>query len=129
MNILLAPFIFFSVMPVIPFLLVFFIHYLSSGKRNKKKSLLLAVDVTTVFLIFSVSALFNQIFASGFGFYLIVLVLLIVGGLIGGAQNRMKGQVDMRRLLRAVWRLAFLGTGLSYVVFMIVGFFPYILGV
>lgn len=129
MNILLAPFIFFSVVPVVPFLLVFIIHYLWNGKRNKKKSLLLAVDVTTVFLILSVSALFNQIFASGFGFYLLLLVLLIVGGLIGGAQNRMKGQVDVKRLLRAVWRLAFIGTGFIYIIFVVVGFFPYILGV
>ncbi|MNN38547.1 hypothetical protein D3C81_1525520 [compost metagenome] len=129
MNILLAPFIFFSVVPIVPFLLVYMIHYLWNGKRNRRKSLLLAVDVTTVFLILSVSALFNQIFASGFGFYLIMLLLLIIGGLIGGAQNRMKGQVDVKRLVRAVWRLAFLGAGFAYIVFVIIGFFPYILGV
>ncbi|MNS12019.1 hypothetical protein D3C72_435740 [compost metagenome] len=129
MNILLAPFIFFSVVPIVPFLLVYMIHYIWSGKRNRRKSLLLAVDVTTVFLILSVSALFNQIFASGFGFYLIMLLLLIIGGLIGGAQNRMKGQVDVKRLVRAVWRLAFLGAGFAYIAFVIIGFFPYILGV
>ncbi|MNH72141.1 hypothetical protein D3C87_356910 [compost metagenome] len=129
MNILLAPFIFFSVVPIVPFLLVYMIHYIWNGKRNRRKSLLLAVDVTTVFLILSVSALFNQIFASGFGFYLIMLLLLIIGGLIGGAQNRMKGQVDVKRLVRAVWRLAFLGAGFAYIVFVIIGFFPYILGV
>lgn len=129
MNILLAPFVFLSAVPIIPFLLVYMIHYIWNGRRNRRQSLLLAVDVTTVFLILSVSALFNHIFASGFGFYLIMLLLLIVGGLIGGAQNRMKGQVDVKRLVRAVWRLAFLGSGLAYIVFVIIGFFPYILGV
>ncbi|WP_433946127.1 DUF3397 family protein [Paenibacillus sp. SN-8-1] len=129
MNILLAPFIFFSAVPIVPFLLVYMIHYIWNGRRDRRRSLLLAVDVTTVFLILSVSALFKLIFASGFGFYLIVLLLLIIGGLIGGAQNRMKGQVDVKRLLRAVWRLAFLGAGLAYIVFVIIGFFPYILGV
>ncbi|RUT36394.1 DUF3397 domain-containing protein [Paenibacillus zeisoli] len=129
MNILLAPFIFFSAVPIVPFLLVYMIHYIWNGRRDRRKSLLLAVDVTTVFLILSVSALFKLIFASGFGFYLIVLLLLILGGLIGGAQNRMKGQVDVKRLVRAVWRLAFLAAGFAYIIFVIVGFFPYILGV
>ncbi|USB35016.1 DUF3397 domain-containing protein [Paenibacillus sp. YPG26] len=126
MNLLLAPFVFFSALPFVPFLLVYGIHYFWNGRRDRRKSLLLAVDVTTVFLILSVSALFNQIFVSGFGFYFILLLLLIIGGLIGGAQNRMKGKVDVKRLVRAVWRLAFLGAGFAYILFVIIGFSPYI---
>lgn len=86
----------------------------------------MAMDVTTVFLILIVAALFNNIFSSTFGFYLILLILLVSGGLIGGAQNRMKGRVDVKRLLRAVWRLTFIGSVLAYFLFVIIGFFPYI---
>lgn len=86
----------------------------------------LAMDVTTVFLILSVSALFNNVFGSKFGFYLILLILLIAVGLIGGAQNRMKGEVDVRRLMRAVWRLTFAGTGLAYVLLFLISIFTYI---
>ncbi|MFD2880000.1 DUF3397 family protein [Paenibacillus rhizoplanae] len=50
-------------------------------------------------------------FDSSFGFFLILLIVLISAGLIGGAQNRLKGGVDGKRLLRAVWRLSFFFSG------------------
>ncbi|MDT3426516.1 hypothetical protein J2Z22_002042 [Paenibacillus forsythiae] len=116
-----------SVLPVLPFLLVYYIS-VAMG-RGKKPALQLAMDVTTVFLLFSVSALFNNIFHSGFGFYLILLLVLIAAGLIGGAQNRLKGKVDGKRLLRVVWRLGFLVMGAGYVLFMVIGMIKYILQV
>lgn len=84
------------------------------------------MDVTTFFLIISVSALFNMQFGSNFGFYLILLILLITGGLIGGAQNRKKGKIDMRLLLRAVWRITFAGTGLAYILLFLISMLTYI---
>ncbi|WP_334071915.1 MULTISPECIES: DUF3397 domain-containing protein [Paenibacillus] len=124
MSILLSSVGVLSVMPFIPFLLVYFIaNYM---KKDKKAAIKLAMDVTTVFLILSVSALFNNVFGSKFGFYLILLILLIAVGLIGGAQNRMKGKVDVRRLLRAVWRLTFAGTGLAYVLLFLISIFTYV---
>ncbi|GGA20733.1 DUF3397 domain-containing protein [Paenibacillus physcomitrellae] len=121
---ILEPFIALSVLPIIPFLLVYGGYYL--WKRDKRRSLLLAMDVTTLFLILSVSALFNQIFGTGFGFYLVLLFMLVCGGLIGGAQNRLKGKVNPKRLVKAVWRLSFLLTSVAYLIFFIVGLFPYI---
>ncbi|RUT47945.1 DUF3397 domain-containing protein [Paenibacillus anaericanus] len=113
-----------SIVPFIPFLLVYFIHFYF--QRDKKAAIKLAMDVTTLFLILSVSALFNNVFNSGFGLYLIVLILLIVGGLIGGAQNRLKGKVDAKRLFRAVWRLAFAGTGIAYIILFLISFITYL---
>lgn len=124
MGILLTSIIVLSVMPIIPFIIVYFITYYL--KKDKKAAVKLAMDVTTLFLILSVSALFNIVFASKFGFYLILLVLLIAVGLIGGAQNRMKGKVDMRRLLRAVWRLTFAGTGIAYILLFLISFITYV---
>lgn len=88
--------------------------------------MLLAMDVTTLFLLLSVSALFNILFHAKFGFYLILLIVLISAGLIGGAQNRIKGKVDGRRLFRAVWRLSFFFLSTLYVLFMIVALIQYI---
>lgn len=85
--------------------------------KDRKQAVKLAMDVTTLFLLFSVSALFNNTFQSRFGFYLILLVLLIAVGLIGSAQTRWKGKVDVRRLVRVVWRLAFVAMSFCYVVF------------
>ncbi|GGF82862.1 DUF3397 domain-containing protein [Paenibacillus aceti] len=125
MNILMAPVAVFAILPIIPFFLVYFICIFFL-KKEQRPSLLLAMDVTTFFLILSVSALFNNVFNSKFGFYLMLLILLIVVGLIGGAQTRLKGQVDVRRMLRAVWRLAFAGTGIVYIVLFLISFITYI---
>ncbi|RCX22810.1 uncharacterized protein DUF3397 [Fontibacillus phaseoli] len=126
MSILLTSVIILAIIPVIPFVLVYFIA--SYVKKDKKAAVKLAMDVTTLFLILSVSALFNNVFGSKFGFYLILLVLLIATGLIGGAQNRLKGKVDMRRLVRAVWRLTFAGTGVAYILLFLISFITYISG-
>jgi hypothetical protein len=112
------------VIPIVPFLLVYFIG--TGMKKDRRKTFFLAMDVTTIFLFLSVSALFNNIFKSGFGFYLILLIVLISAGLIGGAQNRLKGKVDGKRILRAVWRLSFIVMSVGYVLFMLVGLIKYI---
>lgn len=114
-----------SIIPVVPFVLVYVISYYFA-KKDKKESIKLAMDVTTFFLILSVSALFNNVFSSSFGFYLILLVLLIAIGLIGGAQTRLKGKVNIRKLLRVVWRLTFAGTGVLYILLFLISFITYI---
>lgn len=45
--------------------------------------------------------------------------MLIGGGLIGNAQNRARGKVDPRKLLRAVWRLSFFGLSVLYIILML----------
>ncbi|WP_340026635.1 DUF3397 domain-containing protein [Paenibacillus sp. FSL K6-1096] len=113
-----------SVIPIVPFLIVYFAGM--GLNQDRRKTMMLAMDVTTLFLLLSVSGLFNIIFDSTFGFFLILLIVLISAGLIGGAQNRLKGKVDGQRLLRAVWRLSFFFLGAGYVLFMIVGLIQYI---
>ncbi|MEK4238932.1 DUF3397 domain-containing protein [Paenibacillus sp. FSL H7-0714] len=113
-----------SLIPIIPFLIVYFIG--RGLKKDKKKTFMHAMDVTTFFLLLSVSALFNNLFNNGFGFYLILLIVLISTGLIGGAQNRLKGKVDGKRLFRAVWRLSFFFMSVGYLLFMFVGLIKYI---
>ena len=113
-----------SLIPIIPFFIVYFIG--KGLKKDKKKTFMLAMDVTTFFLLLSVSALFNNLFNNGFGFYLILLIVLISTGLIGGAQNRLKGKVDGKRLFRAVWRLSFFFMSVGYLLFMFVGLIKYI---
>ncbi|KTD88378.1 DUF3397 domain-containing protein [Paenibacillus etheri] len=124
MGLLMDSVIALSLIPIIPFLMVYFIG--RGLKKDKKKTFMLAMDVTTFFLLLSVSALFNNLFDNGFGFYLILLIVLISTGLIGGAQNRLKGKVDGKRLFRAVWRLSFFFMSAGYLLFMFVGLIKYI---
>ncbi|MEK5398719.1 hypothetical protein CA600_11860 [Paenibacillus sp. VTT E-133280] len=124
MGLLMNSVVTLSLIPIIPFLIVYFIG--KGLKKDKKKTFMLAMDVTTFFLLLSVSALFNNLFNNGFGFYLILLIVLISTGLIGGAQNRLKGKVDGKRLFRAVWRLSFFFMSAGYLLFMFVGLIKYI---
>lgn len=124
MDFLRNSFTFLSILPFFPFLLVYFIHYW--WKHNRKASLKLAMDVTTLFLIISVSALFNLTFNTRWGFYLILLLLLIAIGLIGGAQNRVKGRVDVQKMAKIIWRMSFVIMSFSYLLFTFIGLFKYI---
>lgn len=108
-----------AVVPFIPFVLVWGAVYFL--KKEKKKAVHWAMDVTTVFLIIAVAALYNEIFQSTFGFYLLLLLFLLAFGLHGNAQQRKYGKVNLRRAGKVVWRLGFFGLSAAYVLFMAVG--------
>lgn len=116
-----------SMLPFFPFLIVYYgmVYF----KKSKKMALHTAMDVTTIFLIAAVAALFNNAFQSGFGVYLILILLLIALGLIGSAQTRIKGKINYKRMMRALWRMAFVVMGFSYIVLMAFGLFSYILDI
>ncbi|MCM3133836.1 DUF3397 domain-containing protein [Paenibacillus polysaccharolyticus] len=118
-------FIVLSILPFFPFFLVYW--SMMVWKKDKSVALRTAMDVTTFFLIFSVSALFNLTFDSNFGFYLTLILILIALGFIGGAQNRLKGKVDGGRMFRAVWRMSFVMMSFGYVLFTLFGLFRYIM--
>lgn len=121
---LLNGFIFLSLVPFIPFVITYLIVIWRN--QSKKEAATTAMDVTTPFLYISVAALFNTIFDSQIGFYIFLLIFLLALGLIGSAQNRMKGKVDFQRLFRAVWRLSFLFLSLGYIVLLFIGILQYI---
>lgn len=106
-----------AVVPVVPFLLVFFVAHARS--EDKKRAIRLSMDVTTLFLIGIVSSLLNKL-GTSFGPYLILLFMLLLAGLIGNAQNRVRGKVDGAKLIRAVWRLSFFVLSVMYVLLMAV---------
>jgi hypothetical protein len=95
--------------------------------RDKKRTTRLAMDVTTLFLIGAVASLWNHLFQSRFGFWLIVLLLLISIGLLGGYQNREKGAIDMRKIMRIVWRIGFVFLSVMYVLFLILNIGAYLI--
>ncbi len=114
---LIHAYAFFAVIPPFPFVLVY--GAVRLGTRDPKRAFRAAMDVTTAFLIGSVAVLINQLSGSRFGLYLILLVMLVGAGLLGGAQNRMRGKVDGHRLVRTIWRLSFFVLGVLYIILMI----------
>lgn len=107
----------FAVLPPVTFALVYFAALWRTGDR--KRSVRTAMDITTAFLIGAVAALINSLTKSRFGLWLILLAMLVGGGLMGGAQARLRGEVDVRRLARAVWRISFLVLSVLYIVLII----------
>lgn len=106
--------------PFVVFAAVWFGVYAMT--RDKKRSTANAMDATTFFLVGIVAALLDSVVRLRFGgIWLLLLLFLLTAGLIGNAQHRLKGRIDVRRLVRAVWRLGFLALSAAYVVLMIVG--------
>ncbi|QMV40393.1 DUF3397 domain-containing protein [Cohnella cholangitidis] len=113
---LVQSYAFLATVPIIPFLLVYYVSSFRGGDR--KRSMQLAMDVTGAFLIGCVAMLINRLLKTEFGLFFLILVMLVCGGLIGNAQNRLRGKVDTKKLVRAVWRLSFFGLALLYVLLM-----------
>lgn len=107
-----------AIIPILPFAIVLFGY--GAYIQNRKKALLMAMDVSNAFFILCVAALFNMLFDTGFGLYGILLVMILGGGLIGNAQFRKRGNVDVKRVFRAIWRMSFFAMTALYVVFMII---------
>ncbi|CAM3728987.1 DUF3397 domain-containing protein [Cohnella lubricantis] len=116
-NALVQAYSYLAVVPMIPFLIIYLTVKLRSG--DKKRAIQLSMDVTTLFLIGIVSSQLNQM-GTSFGPYIILLFMLITAGLIGNAQNRIRGKVNARKLIRAIWRLSFLVLSVLYVLLMII---------
>ncbi|MWC27454.1 DUF3397 domain-containing protein [Paenibacillus sp. MMS18-CY102] len=110
---------FLAVIPVVPFAIIYWAY--GAYSNNRKKAFGIAMDVTTVLLIGCVAVLYDYIFVSDFGLYLILLVLLLLGGFIGNMQFRKRGAVDTKKVVRAVWRIGFLFMSVLYVLFMFIG--------
>ncbi|ALS27340.1 hypothetical protein IJ21_19390 [Paenibacillus sp. 32O-W] len=108
-----------AVAPVIPFALVYYIY--GAFVKDRKKAFRMAMDVTTGLLIGCVAVLFDKIFNSGFGLYGIMLVMLLGGGLLGNLQFRKRGAVNVKHIVKVVWRLGFFAMSLLYVVLMCIG--------
>lgn len=104
--------------PIIPFLITFFAYGIVQPER--KKAIRLAMDVTTAFLVMNISALFNHVFNSSFGLFLILIVMLISAGLLGNAQYRKNGQLLWKKVLRIIWRLTFFVSVLLHLIFMLI---------
>jgi len=116
-NALVQAYAFLATVPVIPFVLVYLVVTMRGGDR--KSAIRLAMDITTAFLFGIVASLLRARLGSDFAPFFLLLVMLIGGGLIGNAQNRARGKVDARKLVRAVWRLSFFGLSLLYILLML----------
>jgi hypothetical protein len=100
-------------LPFVPFFLLYLGFYLYFQDRTP--ALRWSIDITTFILIISVSVIYNEIFESKFGLWLILILLSILVGVLGGLQNQIRGAMNLPKMVRGAWRLGFLLLAFSYV--------------
>ena len=112
----------YALLGTVPFLVFPLVGLAAYAVVNDKKiAIRFAMDVTTFILIGSVSALYDHLFGTEIkGFWILLFILLVLTGLLGNAQNRMRGKVNPQKLLRAIWRIGFLVLVFFYVLLIII---------
>ncbi len=110
-----------ATIPVIPFIVIYLVVYYFIDK-DSKEAVGWALNITTVFLISANIVLINQfgVPAKGWGLFLVILLFAILTGGLAYLQLLKRGEVQWKRLTKAVWRLGFLSLVLMYVVLFIV---------
>lgn len=114
-----------AVVPFVPFLLMWAVVY--GFTRDKRKATYRAIDVTTLFLIGSVSLISKQLFNADFGFWVVILVLLVVCGLVGNLQNQAKGKINPWKLSKTLLRFGFIFLSASYILLLCIAIGKYMI--
>lgn len=106
------------VFPIIAFLIMLIIC--RKLKINKHKAIGLAADVTTLILIFSVPIAIHSLWELSIWIPMLV-VLLVVAIIITYTDWRTKKEIEVRQLLKKIWRVDFLLLSLAYFTVWLVG--------
>ena len=116
----------YAVLALLPFVSFFLFWAIAYAVKKEQKATQIAMDVTTLLLVGIVSSGIDNVFPNFIGgIWIVILIFLLMAGLIGNAQNRIHGQVDVRRLLRAVWRIGFFTLAVAYILLVLIGIIKY----
>jgi len=108
----------------VPFVVFILVYFYSGWKRKTKRdAVTMAVNITTFFLITAVIMMYGLIKDEGSAsaFWWVLLFFLIIGGALAFLQVKVRGQIDLPKVFRASWRLAFLFFTVAYVVLLFSG--------
>jgi hypothetical protein len=104
--------------PHLTFIVMLFIIYFINN--DKKKSTQWAIDITTVLLLGTVAMQMQKLFNSWFGFWFMLLIILLVTGFIGRQQNNIRGFVHFPRILKILSRIGFVVLSFFYVILLLI---------
>ncbi|KKI93747.1 hypothetical protein WQ54_01450 [Bacillus sp. SA1-12] len=104
-------------LPIVCFVFLLFVSRLMV--KNKKKSILLTFDLSTIFFIMSVHFLLLTLFGRSFLFYIIVGILCL--SLFVYYMDNKRAQPSFTRVSKKVWRLSFLFFFVSYIILTLFG--------
>ncbi|OIJ17736.1 hypothetical protein BKP45_19400 [Anaerobacillus alkalidiazotrophicus] len=105
-------------------LLAFYFVYIVSVKttKNKRRSIKLAVDVTTILFIFAVYYIAYELWALSL-FWLILIAILIVAIIFTIIHWKLSKDIELKKLIKGIWRLNFLLFLIVYFLLSIYGLF------
>ena len=106
--------------PIIGYILAFIVAKVTI--KHHKKSVLLAVDVTTLILLLSVHHLVKVIFNQSF-LGLIILILLVIAACFVLIIYKTKGELELDKVFKGIWRIYFILFVLAYIILMIIGLY------
>jgi hypothetical protein len=107
--------------PHLTFIVMWFLIYFI--KHDKKKSTQWAIGITTVLLLGTVAMQMHKLFNSWFGFWFMVLIILLVTGFIGRQQNDLRGFVHFPRILKILSRIGFVVLSFFYIILLLISLF------
>ncbi|EHF3619073.1 DUF3397 domain-containing protein [Listeria innocua] len=106
------------ILPLVVFVLTLFLARFKFRKPQRR--IMLAADLSTIFLIIAVHFFMIVIFNRSFLLY-ILLFLFILGIVIVVLAAKKEGEIQFRKILRGYWRLCFFIFALLYVVLYLYG--------
>ncbi|MEI7026737.1 DUF3397 family protein [Paenibacillus sp. y28] len=74
---------------------------------NKRKAMLLTIDVTCLLLFGAVAEKLISVFSFSFAYYFLLIVSLLLFGWFGNLQYRKRGKVNSKKIISVMLRLGF----------------------
>ncbi len=106
-----------------PILALYFIYLISiKTTKNKKRSLKLAVDYSTILFIIAVYFIVYEIWTKSF-FWIIMIVILIIGMIFTIIHWKVSEDIQLGKLLIGIWRVNFLLFFFAYLLLSLYGLF------
>ena len=106
--------------PVVGYIIAFIIAKVII--RNHKKSVLIAVDITTFIMLLSVHHLVKVVFNQSF-LGMIILILLVIAAIFVLYIYKAKGEIELDKVFKSIWRIYFILFVIAYIVLMIIGIY------
>lgn len=119
----------YAVMATIPFFTFVVIYLLVKWlKGDRRTALIWAMNITTFFLISAVTAMYGLLAkpAAAAFYWWILLFWLLVSGVLGFLQIKLKGRIQPVKLTVVTWKLTFFVLAAAYILLFFMGIAQYI---
>jgi hypothetical protein len=117
-NILSSIISIFFMVPLLGFIIVFFLSKLIT--KSARKSVHMALDYSTILFIISVHFLIVTIWGKSL-FWIIILIMALFAMLFAVVHWMLKGEIVFNRVFKGFWRFNFLFFFLAYMILTVLG--------